>query len=99
MSNTASTELVSKAVSTSIISLKTPTEVARSLEISTTRDRSASVILSISFATGVVVGGVRFCCVSSDGNQRGRNLVVEVWPIKFWAKSFATGIKHLVDDS
>ena len=74
MSNTGSTELVSKAVPTSIISLKTPTEVARSLEISTTRDRSASVILSISFATG----GVRFCCVSSDGNQRGRNLVVEV---------------------
>src|SRR5271154_1783287 len=52
MSNTGSTELSSKGVATLIISLKTPTQVARSLEISTTLDRSASVTLSMSFAEG-----------------------------------------------
>src|SRR5271155_5885903 len=58
MSNSGSTKLLSKAVATSIISLKTPTQVGRSSEISTTLDRSASVILNISFPNGVIVGGV-----------------------------------------
>jgi hypothetical protein len=67
--------------------------VARSLEISTTRDRSASVI---SFATGVV--GFVVCHPTEIKDGEIWSWRWKVWPIKFWAKSFATGIKNLVDD-
>ena len=38
---------------------------------------------------GGVVGGVGFCCVSSDGNSKSSKFgrgVGKVWPIKFWPR-------------